>query len=449
MAWQSPAPGALALVLRDAQVPSAERLRPREALRRAADQSVVARAAVGLGIAGLPILQPAVAVNLGPADGAILIGIAGSLLWLGAGQQAVRVAYLVPVTLTVAGGLLAGLFGGQPTEALLAVIQDVYLALWAMACVNLCRRADSAGFMVRAWCASAFAWGVVLFVVVGRTALQASAGDTRLGFTSDSNGAGLYFVIAVFVILAARYPRRRGWRAVAIAFLLFDTVLTGSLGALSGLFAGLAVSVVLSVLARRGPAPAVALLIALALGSMSGALYAQQYRVVASAHASSNALVRNSLGRGAQSSEERAQLTQETFGLVTRTDLIGSGPNTTKQLLRDEQAPYTKQAHNDWIAAFVERGALGLAGLMALAVQVGRRAVSVRDAGHLKEAYAQVLPGAHYLAGGLATVLVFSLSHEVLHDRTAWTLLGLIAAIAMFGSSRTSPARGDVSCAES
>lgn len=442
-AWQAqPSTGGLPLIRRDADAPPAVRLRPPAAVLRAGEQSAVARAAVALGVAGLPILRPTVPGNLGPADGAIFLGIAGSLFWLGASRQVLRGAYIVPVALAAVGGLLAGLFGTQPSQALLAVVQDVYLALWAMACVNLSRRADAAGFMVRAWCASACAWGVLLFVAVGRTALSASGGDTRLSFTSDTNGAGLYFVLSIFVIAAARYPRRRGWRASAIAFLLVDTVLTGSLGALSGLFAGLAVSVILAVLARRGPAPAVALVITLAFATASGVLYAQQYRVVQAAHVSSNPLLRNSLGRGAQSSDERAQLTRETLGLVRRTDLIGSGPNTTKQLLRDQQAPYTKQAHNDWIAALVERGALGLLGLVVLTVEVGRRAVSVRDVGRLQDAYAEVLPAAHYLTGGLATVFVFSLSHEVLHDRTAWTLLGLIAAFALFGSRQTSPAGG-------
>lgn len=443
-AWPvPPPPGRLALVLRDGQAPFADRPRPPEAMRRAGEHSAVARAAMALGVAGLPILQPTVVGNLGPADGAIALGIAGTLLWVGASRQVLRSAYVLPVSLAVCGGLLAGLFGDQPAQAVLAVAQDIYLALWAMACVNLSRRADSAGFLVRAWCVSAFAWGALLFVFVGRTALSVSAGGSRLSFTSDTNGAGLYFVLSIFVIAAARYPRRRVWRVTAISLLLIDTVLTGSLGALSGLFSGLAVCVVLAVLARRGPAPAVALVITLALATASGVLYAQQYRVVQAAHASSDPLVRNSLGRGGQSSEERAQLSRETVGLVARTDLIGSGPNTTKSLLQAQQAPYVKQAHNDWIASFVERGVLGLLGLVALAVEVGRRVLVVRDARHLQDDYMEILPAVHYLAGGLTTVLVFSLSHEVLHDRTAWTLLGLIAAISVFGSRRPSPTRGN------
>lgn len=443
-----PSRGGVALAVRRVDVPHADRLPPLEALRQARGRSSVARVAVALGIAGLPILRPTVAGNLGPADGAIFVGIAGTVLWAGASRQVLRGAYIAPVTLAVIAGLLGGLFGDQPAQALLAVTQDLYLALWALACVNLCRHGDSAGFLVRAWCATAFVWGVSLFVIVSRTALSATNGDTRLGFTADTNGAGLYFVISIFVIVAAGWPRRRTWRLTAIAFLALDTVLTGSLGALTGLFAGLAVSVILGVLARRGPAPAVALVMALGLAAASGVLYAQQYRVVEVAHASSNPIIRNSLGRGVQSSGERAQLTQETLGLVARSDLIGSGPNTTKQLLSDEQAPYTKQAHNDWIAAFVERGVLGLLALVVLALEVGRRAVWVSDAGRLQEAYADVLPAAHYLAGGLATVLVFSLSHEVLHDRTAWTLLGLFAAFAIFGSRQPSKAKGGESCVQ-
>ena len=430
--------------------PRPDRRTPAQALQQARDSTGMARVAIALGVAGLPILRPTVAGNVGPADAAIFLGIAGTLLWAGVSQQVLRAAYLGPTTLLVLAGILAGLSGTQPTAALLAIAQDIYLVVWAIACVNFARHAETASFLVKAWCATSFAWALALFLVVGRSALQTGNGDSRLAFTADTNGAGLYFVLSMFVIIAARWPRRRAWRLTALTFLLLDTVLTGSLGALSGLLAGLAVGVVLGVLARRGPAPAVALVLAFALGTASVALYAQRYRLVDAAHRSSITVLKNSFGREAQSSGERRQLTAETLGLVTtRTNPLGSGPNTTEQLLRDEQAPYPKQAHNDWIAAYVERGSLGLLAVVALAFEVGRRALAIRDSSDLSEAYAPALPAVHYLMGGVVTLVVFSLSHEVLHDRTAWTLLGLIAAYAIFGRRPSGHQIGGKSCVQS
>jgi hypothetical protein len=440
-ALSHPGPGSAALAIREAGNVGAVRPSPAAAVRRAREGSGVARAAVAVGIAGLPILRPTVAGNLGPADAAMLLGVVGTLLWAGATKQIMKGAYLLPLTLTVFAGLISGMAGAEPGAALLAVAQDVYLVLWALACLNVSRDGESAGFVVRAWCVTSFVWAVSLFFVVGHTTLTASTGDTRLAFTADTNGAGLYFVLSIFVMIAARRPRRRIWRWTGIAFLAADTVLTGSLGALSGLFAGLAIAIMLGVFARRGPAPALALILAMGLAATSGTLFVQRYRVVEGAHASSSPIVRNSLGRGAQSTAERDALNKETLGLVSTVSVLGGGPNTTEQLLRDEQAPYPKQAHNDWIAALVERGVLGLAAVALLAMETALRTAAARDPARLRRPYAQVFPAAHYLVGGMVTIAIFSLTHEVLHDRTAWTLLGIVAAISIFGR-RTQPTTG-------
>jgi len=415
---------------------------PAEAWRRAREHDGVAVKALAVGIGGLPILRPTVGGNLGPADAAMMLCGACILVWAGSTRQVLRGAYLLPSVLTMLAGMVAGLAGAAPAAALLAVAQDFYLLLWALACLNVARTADAAASVARSWCYAAFGWSVTLFLVVGRTALTATTGDTRLAFTSDTNGAGLYFVLSIFVMIAARRPRRRLWRWTAITFLLADTVLTGSLGALSGLLAGLATAIMMGVAARRGPAPALALALALGLTAGSATLYVQRYRVIEAAHASGNAVLRNSLGRGLQTSTERQALTRETLGLVTSAGPAGYGPNTTEQLLRTDQAPYPKQAHNDWIAALVERGVLGFAGMALLAFEVVRRTAQVRDATLLTPAHAEAFPAVQYLAGGAVTVAIFSLTHEVLHDRTAWTLLGLIAALAVFGRPARQPGGG-------
>ncbi len=424
-----------------AAAPAARRT-PREALEQARSVDGVAVVALGIGIAGLPLLRPTVGGNLGPADAAMLIGVGGVLLWAGSTRQELRSAYLLPALLTMLGGVVAGLISVDPSAALLAVAQDFYLLLWALACLNVARTADAAGVLARTWCLTSFAWAVALFFIVGRTALTATSGDTRLAFTSDTNGAGLYFVLSIFMIIATRRPRRRVWRWTAIAFLLADTVLTGSLGALSGLLAGLAAAIMLGVLARRGPAPALALALAVGLIAASATLFVQRYRVVSAAHASNIAVLRNSLGRGTQSATEREALNKETLGLVTSAGPLGSGPNTTEQVLRADQAPYPKQAHNDWIAALVERGFVGLAGIALLGFEVARRTIRVRDPALLEQDYARAFPAVQYLAGGVVTVAIFSLTHEVLHDRTAWTLLGIVAALAVFGRRTRHPVGG-------
>ena len=45
------------------------------------------------------------------------------------------------------------------------------------------------------------------------------------------------------------------------------------------------------------------------------------------------------------------------------------------------------------------------------------------------------MPAPEFLVGALATLAVYSFTHQVLHDRNAWTLLGLLAAFSLWPGS--------------
>lgn len=386
--------------------------------------------AVGIGITSLPLLLPSVAGNLTPADAAFLLGILATLMWVGTARRRIQVPYALGIGVFALAGVLSGLAGQFPAMALLAVVQDLYLLLWSAALVAVARTPRALGVVVRTWALGATAWAAVFVVATTGTAAAADAG-TRAGFTfGEQNGAGLYFALSLFVVLAARRPRPVPLRAAAVAVLGLAILYTGSLGALSGLFLGLAVAVVLSVRSRRGPVPAVAITLCLLLLAGSVVIFAEQGNVVAAAHQSENPLIRNSLGRGDQSSTERATINRETYGLLASAGVWGIGAAATKDVLIERQEPYAKQAHNDWLAAVVERGVLGLLGIVLLVAGIVRRASRVWDPARLTGATLAALPSPALLAGSLGVVLVFSLTHEVLHDRTLWTLLGVIAAVA-------------------
>jgi O-antigen ligase len=108
----------------------------------------------------------------------------------------------------------------------------------------------------------------------------------------------------------------------------------------------------------------------------------------------------------------------------------------TKSVLRAELAPYPKEAHDDWTAALVERGVLGVAGLLLLAGEIVLRASRVGSPRRLGPGLAAALPAPGYLIGALATLAIYSFTHEILHDRTAWTLLGVLAAFSLWGRHR-------------
>ena len=160
------------------------------------------------------------------------------------------------------------------------------------------------------------------------------------------------------------------------------------------------------------------------------------------AHDSSNALVRNSIGRGNQSCSERQTLSEETLHLWRTSGALGLGPGATKDVLMAQQAPYPKEAHDDWVAAVIERGVLGGLGLLLLVGEILIRASRAWDPLRLLLGLRMVMPAPAYLVGALGCVLVFSFTHEVLHDRTAWTLFAFVAAVALWGRPKPLPQGG-------
>jgi O-Antigen ligase len=400
---------------------------------RPRERDGLARAGIVLGIASLPILMPKFANNLAPADLGLVVGIGLVLLWAGSTRQPLRLPFAAGMGLMMIAGTLSALLGALPWQGAITVVQDLYLLAWAAALANFGRSAAAAGFLVRTWCVTATIWAVGLVAVFGPAVITGGADTERAGFTfGEENAAGLYFVLSLMVVLAARYPRRRSWRALAIFSLLLGIALSGSLGAISGLLAGLATALLLQVRARRGPDTAIALSLALLLAAGSMALLVVRSDLIQAASGSSNAVVRNSIGRGADSSSERTRLASETLGLWGTAGLQGRGPVTTEHTLRQQLAPYPHEAHNDWVAALIERGVLGLAGLLLLVLEIFLLAVAIWNPVRLRPGFAAALPAPAYVVGALVVVAVYSLTHEALHERPLWTLLGLLAAFGLW-----------------
>jgi O-antigen ligase len=394
------------------------------------DQDRFALTVACLAVCGLPLLLPNGPGNFTPSDVLIFTAIGAVLMWAASTRVTLSMPYKLGVGTMATAGLIAGLAGRWPGLALLSVLQDLFLLAWAALIASLLRTSAAVDVLLRVWTYSAAVWAAAFVAGTTRTAVTAGANATRAGFTfGDQNGAGLYFVLSFLVMIAAGRPRSRVVRVSLGALFLVATLYTGSLGAMSGLMLGLASALALGVRDRRGLAAAIATSAALLLAAASITLIVQRSNVIAAAHESSKSLIRNSIGRGAQSRSERAALRQETYSLLGSSDVLGSGPSSTKNLLEAEQAPYPKEAHNDWLAALVERGILGAVGLVLLVMELAIRANRVSARTQLDPSLHAVLRRPGHLAGGLVCVLAFSVTHEVLHDRTAWTLFGLVAAV--------------------
>jgi hypothetical protein len=395
----------------------------------------LARWAAAAAIAGLPLLTPQGPANTAPADAFILVAIAATLLWAGSTSQRLKFPYIAGIGTMAIAGILAALLGNYPHAGGLAIVIDIFLLGWGTTVANVGRTGVAAGFLVRAWCVTGSVWGLSFLAFFGRAAAAsgiATADSARIGFTlGEQNGAGFYFAVTILVILAGRWPVRLPWRVPVVGFLVLDLLLTGSLAGITGLLAGLALALVVRTAARRGGAAALVLLLVMAVVAACGYEAMHRYQVVERAQSSQNSLLRLSLGREQQSAWERQTLTGETLHLWRTSTLLGLGPGATKSTLEQELAPYPKEAHDDWTAALVERGILGFAGLLLLSAEIVWRASMVGSRRRLGSSQETGLPAPEFLIGALGTLAVYSFTHQQLHDRTAWALLGLVAAFSL------------------
>jgi hypothetical protein len=395
-----------------------------------------ARWAVAAAIGSLPLLIPPGPGNTAPEDLVILAAIAAMLLWAGAARQRLKFPYVVGVGTMVIAGSLAALFGSYPHEGAHALLIDIFLLAWATTVANIGRTDAAAAFLVRAWCVTGSLWGLGLLGFVADVAVNSgtsTAEAARASFTlGEQNGAGFYFAVTILMILAGRWPHRLRWRLPVIACLLLDALLTGSLAAITGLLAGLALALVVRTAGRHGGQAALVLALLLAVAGITGLQLLHRYQVVERAQSSPNLLLRNSIGRAKQSTWERETINYEALHLLNTSSILGLGPYATKSTLTQQLAPYPKEAHDDWTAALVERGVLGFAGLLLLVGEIAVRGSRVASPRRLGPGLSAGLPAPEFVIGALATLAIYSVTHQELHDRTAWTLLGILAAFSLW-----------------
>jgi O-antigen ligase len=264
----------------------------------------------------------------------------------------------------------------------------------------------------------------------------AANNGTRAGLTfGDPNLAADYFFVSLMVMVASRRPRRLSLRIPAYAVLLGALAYTGSNGGLVALAVGLATTFTVGTIRKWGWVGAVALVTFMTLAMVGSLALMRSGAIARDLSTSSNATLKYSVARSPESLRERRVLFEESVPLFLRGSPLGSGPGTTELRLADEQASYVKEAHDDYMAALVERGAIGLLGLLALLGAVGLRSwsVSIRP---LTAKFAAVVPRPQALMGGVLGLATSGLFYQTLHFRHLWALYGVVAALALWGRER-------------
>jgi O-antigen ligase len=221
----------------------------------------------------------------------------------------------------------------------------------------------------------------------------------------------------------------------AYVLLVSALISTGSNGGIVSLVAGLSVGSLLAVYHRRGLAAAAPLAAVLALAFGFFATHVSITAIQQKAHESRYPLIRDGIGHGSESIGSRSSLASESIRLWRDGGPLGEGPTSTKVRLTSEMAPYVKEAHDDYAAALVERGAIGFIGLMLLVAALGGRVVGLsRD--KLAPDFAAVVPRPHALVGAVVGTMAAMAVVELLHNRHAWTLFAIVACLGVWGTRR-------------
>ena len=267
--------------------------------------------AFGCAVAALPLITPHGPANTSVADVGIALCVGLVLLSAAGDATALRVPYLVGMTMIVLAGALSALLAGAPLASALALVQDVAMLAWGAAVANAGRDPRLLRVMLHTWVVAATCYAALVTIGMS-TGIDALAGRTetdgfRASFTlGDPNVSGNYFLVSFFLVRACQWPRSRPARWVTEVLLLVAVAFSGSNGALVGLVAGTLLAMLVRLWRVRDPVAAVGLVAALCLGGLTLGPHVHPESLQRWA-ADSVPLLRDGVGRSDQSSQERTQ----------------------------------------------------------------------------------------------------------------------------------------------
>jgi O-antigen ligase len=409
-----------------------------------ADQALLPKVLIAASIFALPALQPRGPGHLTPADFVMAAGLIGVVLWARTYRIKVHAPYAIPIGILILTGMFAALFGIAPQTGLLSAVQESFLLAWAAAIATLCGSPKNLSMILSTWAWTATVWASVLAgAVVSHqwwlAGVQSLSGARAQLAFDNPNMAADYFLLSFFVVLISRYPRHRLARAYAYLVIAAALVFTGSNAALLSLGLGVAVAGFVGLWRRADMVSAVAVS-AVAGALLIGVTYiAAESGMVENLQNSSNVLIQRSVARGPKSAAGRQTLYNEEFQLYRTGSLLGRGPASTKASLGSSLGEIVKEAHDDYLATLIERGAIGVIGLIILIGAVGVRAfyIAMRP---LAPAYSRLIARPSLVLGAVVALAATSATHEILHYRHVWALFGILGGVFLYGRrTSTSP----------
>lgn len=390
----------------------------------------------------LAALLAPICVPEGPGQSALLDAVnlpALALfgLFVLSGRQ-IRTPLFFAVILIALGSGLATIGAPSMTKAALAVAQDVYLFAWFLMLVNVMRSERDVRAVRVAWVwaavgVSLIALGQVIVHSGSLGGLLGARGLRPAGSLYNSNMLADYLVLSLFIAVSLWKDVRRRVLVPVLGTVFLALIATKSNGGLISLAAGLGVwSVLRMISSRMSPKPVLALLVTIAGLAGVGWWMHAEFRF---GEAQLEAIQRHTFASRLEHSAESRGRIRETLERSYARSPLGIGPGNSGALTvgiseRERRDSYqSKEAHSDYLAYAIERGPLGLAGLLVMTGMGFAHVVGYwRNSPHRGVRSRQASRWTAAMAAALAASAVHSMVIEKFHFRHFWLLFAMVCA---------------------
>ncbi len=389
-------------------------------------------------VALLPVNVVNLPLNTTPVDFWILFAL--PLLWfvMRRARQPISISYAIAMWIILLASFASAFAATKPSNSIVVILKEIYVFLWFVTLTVVLSKLSARDFhrLMSVWTGVVIAHGLLMIAqflspalwqsisgLAGRSAaydIYRPSGLFLCDTAGCANRAAYFQLLGIVPLMLAGFTRRR---TISLGFLLLLSILiTGSMGATLAFLIGLAsATAALAVFGKRWNLITKNLVQLIVVAAVLGGIAALAISHNQRYEEHFQSII---VGRAERSSGGRFHLWTRGVNVLLdgRIGLWGIGPNNFRVI--DWQG---KQLHNDFLAFLVERGILGVVGLVVLALSAMTRAFNLLLLS-LKSLERARLVEAVFLAVVVAT-LVESLTHQIFHDRQLWLVLALLEAM--------------------